>query len=131
MEEHREFTLRWIEGTDAGDDRGRCELEASHSKDIEMLDAYSRAVISVVTAVGPAVVSIRAGKPTKSPRLEQMGSEPGQVVGTGKAGAGPRALAVSRDRRELYVANAGDGSVSIVDARRNFADSTIPVGLSP
>jgi len=54
----------------------------------------------------------------------------GQVVATGKVGTRPVALAASRDRRLLFVANAGDGSVSLVDLRQNFAEFTIPVRLS-
>lgn len=58
----RKFTLRWIEGHGGnGEPKPQAELEASQSRDVEMLDAYSRAVIGVVTSVGPAVVSIRVG----------------------------------------------------------------------
>ena len=53
----------------------------------------------------------------------------GRVVATGKVGAAPTALALSRDRRRLYVANGGDGSLTVVDTQRNFADLTMPIRL--
>ncbi len=46
------------------EDRGRCcEVQPDNACDIEVLDAFSRAVVTVVEAVAPAVVSIsvRAG----------------------------------------------------------------------
>ncbi|MCK6448242.1 MAG: YncE family protein [Planctomycetes bacterium] len=54
----------------------------------------------------------------------------GQVVGTYKAGDGPAALALARDRRRLAVANAGDGSLSILDVRRGQIESSVPIGFS-
>jgi S1-C subfamily serine protease len=41
---------------------GPRQVDASDSTDIELLDAYSRAVTAVVEAVGPAVVSVHVGK---------------------------------------------------------------------
>jgi S1-C subfamily serine protease len=38
----------------------RCEVSAEGRQDVELLDAYSRAVITVVDSVGPAVVGISA-----------------------------------------------------------------------
>lgn len=53
----------------------------------------------------------------------------GAVVGTGKVGSKPTALAVSADRGRVFVANAGDGSLSVLEIRRNRVTSTIPVRL--
>ena len=39
---------------------GRCEVRENEKTDVDLLDAYSRAVITVVEAVGPAVVSVSA-----------------------------------------------------------------------
>ena len=60
--------LRWIDGTplEDPDSAPYAELEASHSNDVELLDAYSRAVVSVVAAVGPAVVSLQVGRSTRT-----------------------------------------------------------------
>jgi len=48
--------------------------------DAEILDAYSRAVISVVDAVGAAVVSISAGKRSSTEVLEPVGAGSGAVI---------------------------------------------------
>jgi YVTN family beta-propeller protein len=53
----------------------------------------------------------------------------GEVVGTARAGAGATALALSRDRRDLFVANAADGSVSVLDTQGGSARLTLPVRL--
>jgi len=45
-----------LEGTDHEE-----EVHAEGPSDLELLDAYSRAIVSVVAAVGPAVVSIAVG----------------------------------------------------------------------
>ena len=39
-------------------DANRCEIRSGGHDDIELLDAYSRAVTTVVEAIGPAVVSL-------------------------------------------------------------------------
>ena len=49
-----------------------CEVSAEGRQDVELLDAYSRAVITVVDAVGPAVVGILA-------KSGQAGGKPGQA----------------------------------------------------
>ncbi|MCC6408451.1 MAG: YncE family protein [Planctomycetes bacterium] len=54
----------------------------------------------------------------------------GQIVGTCKAGSEPSALALARDRRRLCVANAGDGSLSIVDVRQGHVESSFAIGFS-
>ncbi len=53
-----------------------------------------------------------------------------QVIGTVKVGARPRAIAVSNDRRKLFVANAGDGSGAIIDTQQSFSRFNVPIRLS-
>ncbi len=48
--------------------------------DADLLDAYSRAVVRVVESVGPAVVSVVAGKNLQGRRGEQMGAGSGVIV---------------------------------------------------
>jgi S1-C subfamily serine protease len=48
--------------------------------DEDLLDAYSRAVVSVVEKVGPAVVSIGAKKRARSPRFGQEGAGSGVII---------------------------------------------------
>ncbi|SPJ13758.1 Trypsin-like serine protease [Syntrophobacter sp. SbD2] len=55
----RAFNLIKDDG-EAGEPLNRCEVSAEGRGDVELLDAYSRAVITVVDAVGPAVVGISA-----------------------------------------------------------------------
>jgi len=54
----------------------------------------------------------------------------GEVVATGKAGASPSALAIARNRVNLFAANEGDGSVTLLDTRRNLVEFVIPIRLS-
>lgn len=54
----------------------------------------------------------------------------GQVVGTYKTGASPEALVLTRDRRRLWVANAGDGSLSEIDVRQGSAQGSVPISFS-
>jgi S1-C subfamily serine protease len=73
--------LRWIDGTPLDDEgAAHAEIEASHSNDVELLDAYSRAVVSVVSSVGRAVVSIQVGKKTRRERQQQVGAGSGVVI---------------------------------------------------
>lgn len=53
----------------------------------------------------------------------------GQVVGTYKAGAAPAALVMTRDRRRLWIANEGDGSLSEVDVRQGSSQSVVPISF--
>ena len=66
MAETHPEALRWIrgEGEAGSSPSGRCEVGLTGKTDIELLDAYSRAVTTVVEAVGPAVVSISVGRET-------------------------------------------------------------------
>lgn len=50
------------------------------SSDIELLDAYSRAVVQVVETVGPAVVSIHAGWRVRERGIEREGAGSGMVI---------------------------------------------------
>ena len=65
MNQEIEQVLALIAGeslVQAGDGNGRREAGPDAASDTELLDAYSRAVITVVEAVGPAVVSIAVNK---------------------------------------------------------------------
>ncbi len=81
MQGKRRETLRLL-GGDGGRTRqaGQCEVDAKGQPDVELLDAYSRAVITVVEAVGPAVVSISAGKSVPNNLPDPMGAGSGVLV---------------------------------------------------
>jgi S1-C subfamily serine protease len=72
-------TLTLIDGPAAGPEPGRCEVNRD-TADVDLLDAYSHAVITVVDTVAPAVVSIVVGKPTLTDRAEQTGAGSGVVI---------------------------------------------------
>jgi len=59
--ENRQRALNLIKG-DGNDEEPlkSCEVSAEGRQDVELLDAYSRAVITVVDSIGPAVVGINA-----------------------------------------------------------------------
>jgi S1-C subfamily serine protease len=79
MDEKLQQTLKLIDGQPlAEDSRGRCEVSPGEASDVELLDAYSRAVIKVVDAVGPAVVGISVGQPQSG--AEQAGLGSGVII---------------------------------------------------
>ena len=72
MDEQLKKTLSLIDGQGlAESSQGRCEVGPGETTDVELLDAYSRAVIKVVDAVGPAVVGISVGQ-----QMPPSGAEP-------------------------------------------------------
>ena len=60
--------------------KSRCEVGDESASDVELLDAYSRAVIHVADAVGPAVVSIAVGKASSSRSGEPAGAGSGVLI---------------------------------------------------
>lgn len=82
MEEKGKHPLSWLSGTDAAKRKGAqsaCEVQGEAS-DVELLDAYSRAVIAVVEAVGPAVVSISIGSEKRGSQFDSVGAGSGFVI---------------------------------------------------
>ena len=56
-------------------------MQRKHPRDVELLDAYSHAVTSVVDEVGPAVVSINVHKHNeRHQRHEPAGSGSGVLI---------------------------------------------------
>ncbi len=61
--------------------RGRAETGFAPPSDIDLLDAYSRAVVSVVDAAGPAVVSIAVGgRPVPGRGRSPIGAGSGVLI---------------------------------------------------
>jgi S1-C subfamily serine protease len=80
MEQCAQHALQLIEGEPYDEHiQGRCELGATDTSDVELLDAYSRAVIKVVDTVGPAVVSISVGKQASNREPDKTGAGSGVV----------------------------------------------------
>ncbi|MEW6666500.1 MAG: trypsin-like peptidase domain-containing protein [Thermodesulfobacteriota bacterium] len=81
MEADLSRTLRFIDSALA--DAGRefsAQVQRADAQDVDLLDAYSRAVTTVVDAVGPAVVSISARGEQRGTEPEQAGSGSGVVI---------------------------------------------------
>ncbi len=83
MEEHIDRVLGLVQGkqiTKTDDSSQRCEVSPADTSDVELLDAYSRAVVTVAEAVGPAVVSIGVEKPVPGRRMEMAGAGSGLII---------------------------------------------------
>jgi S1-C subfamily serine protease len=73
-------TLSFVDGTDHVQDRGECcRVSDEEASDLELLDAYSRAVVRVVDTMGPAVVGISVGKGKRGNEQEAGGAGSGVV----------------------------------------------------
>jgi S1-C subfamily serine protease len=80
MDEFTQRALRLINSKETErNNHGRCEISETEKTDVELLDAYSRAVITVAEAVGPAIVSISVGKQSQWRELEQIGAGSGVI----------------------------------------------------
>ena len=97
---------------------GRCEVKESEKSDVMLLDAYSRAVITVVDVVGPAVVGISVGTNSPGNEIGQMGLGSGVVIA-------PDGYILTNDH---VVHDAGQLSVTLTEG------TTLPatlVGVDP
>ena len=79
--------IRWADHTSPEPEKGReAEIEMPRPSDADLLDAYSRAVVRVVAAVGPAVVSVHTGgrdggrRPRDGSRSRPSGTGSGVVI---------------------------------------------------
>jgi S1-C subfamily serine protease len=107
-DQFQERALKLIQGDVAKKEpEGRCEVRDDEKSDIELLDAYSNAVITVVDAVGPAVTSISVGKQTHGSQPEQVGAGSGVVIA-------PDGYILTNDH---VVHNAQQLSVTLTDGR--------------
>ena len=81
MDSQLQHLLRLINGDIDNPDQGHNSSPiSSGNRDSELLDAYSRAVVSVVDSVGPAVVSISGAKHKKNQADDQVGAGSGVVI---------------------------------------------------
>ena len=81
MDAQLEHLLKLINGeTDNTNPVDESDRRPAGDADLELLDAYSRAVVSVVDSVGPTVVSISAGKNLGGSEADQAGAGSGVVI---------------------------------------------------
>jgi len=58
----------------------KCELKSTGGKDLNLLDEYSRAIKSIVDAIGPAVVTINIGDNSEPLNFQHNGTGSGVVI---------------------------------------------------
>jgi S1-C subfamily serine protease len=81
MDNPMKTTFRRINGTfGRSDPTEEPENRAIVDPDVELLDAYSRAVVSVVESLGPTLVSITAGNDLTRQAADQAGTGSGVVI---------------------------------------------------
>ncbi len=71
--------MQWVGNSRSDREYAHAEIEGPRPSDAELLDAYSRAVVGVVAAVGPAVVSVHIG-PRQAGTRRRSGSGSGIVI---------------------------------------------------
>ena len=106
MDARMEHLLKLINGAD--DDPNLAvdsQKGQPNDADLELLDAYSRAVVTVVEAVGPAVVSIIGGKNQRQQATDQIGAGSGVIIA-------PDGYILTNDH---VVQNAGTINVRLTD----------------
>ena len=80
MDERCRKALQCISGSNNGTPLdGSCRITPEASSEVELLDAYSRAVITVVDTVGPAVVGIAAGSRAQGRSAGAIGAGSGVI----------------------------------------------------
>jgi S1-C subfamily serine protease len=81
MDEKRREALQHISSPgDRAAANGSCRIKSEDVPEVELLDAYSRAVITVVDAVGPSVVGISVRKSGIGKVPEQHGAGSGTII---------------------------------------------------
>lgn len=106
MNEDRHSEKDPLKETGRSKDRpGSCRVGPEASSDVELLDAYSRAVITVAEAVSPAVVGVIAGKDMHGKAGEPTGVGSGVIIA-------PDGYVLTNDH---VVQNAGNIAVILGD----------------
>ncbi len=81
MDEHCRKALQCLAENAAGaHTSGSCKIENGDATEVELLDSYSRAVITVVETVGPAVLMVSRRKAGGGNSSEQEGAGSGVVI---------------------------------------------------
>ena len=106
MDAQMKHLLKLINGdTDNYEPAHDSEKRPASDTDLELLDAYSRAVVSVVDSVGPTVVSILSGKNQRHQATDQVGAGSGVVIA-------PDGYILTNDH---VIHNANTLKVSLID----------------
>lgn len=111
--------LQYLAGESQGDSGdGCCRVAPEEASDVELLDAYSRAVITVVDAVGPAVVGITMRRTANAHSPELQGAGSGVIIA-------PDGYILTND----HVVQGADAISVTLQTGESFA--AMPVGTDP
>lgn len=80
MDKDAKHPLSWLSGEASAESSPPCQVAQEDASSSDLLDAYSKAVIAVVEAVGPAVVSISIGQESPRSEFEPMGAGSGFAI---------------------------------------------------
>ncbi len=81
MDEHCRKALQYLAGNAAGtSSNGSCRIKNGEVTEVELLDSYSRAVITVVDTVGPAVLMVSRRKSGGGNSSAQEGAGSGVII---------------------------------------------------
>ena len=81
MDEHCRKALQYLSGNAAEtSSNGSCKIKNSDATEVELLDSYSRAVITVVDTVGPAVLMVSRKKSGARNSSEHEGAGSGVII---------------------------------------------------
>jgi S1-C subfamily serine protease len=81
MDEHCRKALQYLAGNAAGNSQnGSCRIKNGDVTEVELLDSYSRAVITVVDTVGPAVLMVSRRKSGGGNSSGQEGAGSGVII---------------------------------------------------
>ena len=81
MDEHCRKALQYLAGNAAGTfQNGSCRIKNGDVTEVELLDSYSRAVITVVDTVGPAVLMVSRRKSGGGNSSGQEGAGSGVII---------------------------------------------------
>jgi YVTN family beta-propeller protein len=120
--------------------RNRAYVTNTEDGTVTTIDTLNQVAVSTTT-VGGTPIGVAVSPNGKQVAVAAMGASSSSVNNTITVLAGvrtdvvvgnaPTAVAYNRAGSVLYVANFGDGTISVVDANRLVATATIPVGQSP
>ncbi|HBG19540.1 MAG TPA: serine protease [Desulfobulbaceae bacterium] len=81
MDEHCRKALQYLSGNAAeNSSNGSCKIKNADATEVELLDSYSRAVITVVDTVGPAVLMVSRKKSGARNSSEHEGAGSGVII---------------------------------------------------